>query len=274
MTHEAGFERWLRRIRNFIPKGSTLLRVISKHTKSFVHKMRRLVQSFSPYVPQVPFSSSMSDYPNSDMPLVIKIESYKNQRHLHGAAQYGDVIVESDGRINTTDQENFIKPIENMTAPMFFIMSPEKLGLDPVILRKTMQEEAAKTGDYDFYADNCIDHVVRPLQRAGAHIDFGCIATPKELAQWCDQQCQQGNGILVDLETYKKILATQQQGQVGVEAPKKSRRQLIDKNNQILNRLLNQVSRPIQQPVATKGKQTKHQMDMSVVEQRRIKDMY
>ena len=236
MANEEGFERWIKRIRNFIPKGSTLWRGISIYASHFFRKVRKLAQSFSPYVPQTAFSSSMKDYPGSDLPLVIKIEAYKNQRHLHGASQYGDVFVESDGKVNTTNLEKFIEPIEGMTAPLFFIMSPKKLGLDPAKLNHAMKTEAAKVGDYDFYADNCIDHVVRPMKKAGAHLDFGYISTPKELAQWCDEQCKNGNGILVDLETYKKILAEQQAQKAGKTASASSGKH--DKNNEILNKLL------------------------------------
>jgi len=247
---EQKFTVWLRRIKNLIPKTSTIMHAISVQTARWISKVRGLVQSFSPYLPKTPFSTSMKEYPGSDTPLVIKIESYKNQRHFHGAAQYKDVFIDSGNDQNTTNQEDFIKPLAGKTAPMFFIMSPEKLGLNTSILKQAMQIEAEKKGDYDYYANNCIDHIIRPLKKAGAHIDFGYVSTPKELAKWCDQQCQKGNGILVDLETYKKILAAQKNN---TESAKKNLK--IDRNNQILNKLLNQEAGRSKKVVPTSSSQ-------------------
>ena len=236
MSNEKRLAIWLRRIKNLIPRPSTVARAISLQTSRWISKLRRLVYSFSPYLPQTPFSTSMDGYPGTDMPLVVKIESYKNQRHFHGGAQYGDIIIDSDNETNTTDQENFIQPLAGKTSPIFFIMSPEKLGLNAAKLTQAMQSETLKKGDYDYYADNCIDHVIRPIKKAGARIDFGCVSTPKELAQWCDQQCQKGNGILVDLETYKKILAARESG------PKTQKKDVKNKNK-ILNQLLTQADK-------------------------------
>ena len=59
---------------------------------------------------------------------------------------------------------------------------------------------------HDFYINNCINHVIRPLQQAGAKIDFGEIATPKELCIWCDSVCLNGAGFCLNETEYQKLL--------------------------------------------------------------------
>ena len=218
------FRRWLKRIWNIIPSRQSLIKGIQfigkkvlatfqkcfqtcKQTGKDIYKrLKNSLTAFSSYQIKTPYAKA-NDCPLDELPIIIKVESLgKNGRFFHGAASYKDVVVDSNGEgKNTTKNAKMDDPED--TIGVYFVLYPQKMGLDPQKLLAGMKEEAAKENDYDFYINNCIDHVIRPLKSAGAQIDFGEISTPKELCIWCDQMAsQQKAGFVLNEEEYQKLL--------------------------------------------------------------------
>lgn len=217
-------QRWVKRIWNMIPSMKSLIKGAVFVTKKFLvrrwenvqkdiadvidilKRTKRTLEAFSPH--QIKTSPAKAiDCPLNECPIIIKIETLGDKgRCMHGAAAYKGIIVDSDGEgHNTTDDGRMEEPED--TNGQYFVIYPSRLGIDEEKLLQAMKQEAAKTGDYDFYTNNCIDHVIRPLQAAGVQIDLGEVSTPKELCQWCDNICcTQKAGYLLNEEEYQSFL--------------------------------------------------------------------
>ena len=155
--------------------------------------------------------SSLSEYPATDKPLVIHIWGIKTPREgvygqFHGCASYDGVVINSNGfRDNTGSIEGTVRN-NAIIESQVFVLSPEKMGLSPEVLKKNMIVESRKKKDYNLFADNCVDHLVRPMQAAGSDINFGMIATPRELSEWCEKAVNSGKGVLISAEEYQRAL--------------------------------------------------------------------
>lgn len=216
-------QRWTKRIWNIIPSTKAVLKGITycitrfKNTligfKKDVIEAARLVKqgwktlnAFSSYKIRTPYAKA-TDCSLQEKPIIIKIESIdKGKRHFHGGAVYNGIVVDSNGEgKNTTDNGKMDTP-EDTTAS-YFVLYPSRLGIDSKKLAQAMYAEAMKQNDYDFYLNNCIDHIIRPMKEAGAKLDFGQISTPKELCQWCDKMCFQENaGVVLNEAEYQNLL--------------------------------------------------------------------
>ena len=215
------FGRWIKRAWNFIPSVKAVTKGVKYVFKKFVtqtkkginpNEIKQLVKSifktltaFASY-PIKSVQKTANHCPLDEKPMIIKIESNASQnRHFHGGAYYDGIAVDSNGRGNNgTPDGKMEAPVD--TKATYFILYPSKLGLDTKKLKQAFQIESQKQGDYDFYINNCINHVIRPLQQAGAKIDFGEIATPKELCIWCDSVCLNGAGFCLNETEYQKLL--------------------------------------------------------------------
>lgn len=217
-------QRWVKRIWNMIPSMKSLIKGGMFLAKKFlltkwenlkkdvaelidvVKRAKRTLKAFSPYQIKTPYGRAV-DCSLKEHPIIIKIETLGEKgRCMHGASAYKGVVVDSDGEgRNTTDDGRMEEPED--TVGQYFVLYPSRLGLDEDKLLQAMQQEAGKKNDYDFYINNCIDHVIRPLQVAGAQIDLGEVSTPKELCQWCDNMCQmQKAGYLLNETEYQSFL--------------------------------------------------------------------
>lgn len=220
---ETFFERWQKRLWNFIPSMKAIGKGITFCFKKFAQnlknkdssflkelmdcfkRIKRTINAFSKYE----FSSNeskASDCFLDEKPIIIKIESNSlKNRHFHGGSYYDGIAVDSDGRGNNgTPDGKMEDPVD--TTATYFILYPSQVGLDSQKLKEAMIEEAQKENDYDFYTNNCINHVIRPLCIAGAKLDFGEIATPRELCMWCDNLCAHNFGFRLSETEYKKLL--------------------------------------------------------------------
>lgn len=216
-------QRWTKRIWNIIPSTKAVLKGITycitrfKNTligfKKDVIEAARLVKqgwktlnAFSSYKIRTPYAKA-TDCSLQEKPIIIKIESIdKGKRHFHGGAVYNGIVVDSNGEgKNTTDNGKMDTPKD--TTASYFVLYPSRLGIDSKKLAQAMYAEAMKQNDYDFYLNNCIDHIIRPMKEAGAKLDFGQISTPKELCQWCDKMCFQENaGVVLNEAEYQNLL--------------------------------------------------------------------
>lgn len=204
------FKLWTRRIRNLFPTPRAIALGIQFCLSKFHHtisglkkdfaeaatlaqKAWKTLNAFAVYKIKTPCAKAI-DCPIAEKPLIVKVEALAaGKRHCHGGSSYDGIVIDSDGDgHNTTTTGKLDAPERNSTAN-YFVLYPSRLGLDTKVLRHAMQEEADKKNDYDFYVNNCIDHVIRPLQKAGADIDFGRVSTPQELCIWCDNLCHKQN---------------------------------------------------------------------------------
>lgn len=221
---EKPLQRWVKRIWNVVPSRKAVWGAVKYCVKNFMKKTRNAVMddcksiagfvkrccqtlgAFSTYNIQTP-EAKATDCPLDEMPIIVKIESIGGKgRHFHGAMAYGDVAVDSNGAGQNGPKDGKMEaPVD--TKGSYFVLYPSRLGLDKDKLLAAMKVEASKTNDYDFWIDNCIDHVIRPLKKAGANIDFGEVSTPKELCKWCDKSCMDKKaGYVLNEEEYKKLL--------------------------------------------------------------------
>ena len=60
-------------------------------------------------VAQTPFSKA-EQCPTNEQPLIIKIDSKNKAYHMHGAAQYDGVVVDSDGEEKNTTNTGKVRP--------------------------------------------------------------------------------------------------------------------------------------------------------------------
>lgn len=167
----------------------------------------KALKSFWPRKLAVP-EAQLSQYPSRDTPLVVQIWSGKlPQNHfsdLHGQAHYDGISVCSDG-IGGNSRVG-IRPDNRFFTTKIFLLSPQLMGLNKQILSEEMKQESQKVNDYDLSQNNCIDHVIRPMQKAGLRFDFGPVATPKRLSEFCEQMVKEGKGILIQPKTYDAYL--------------------------------------------------------------------
>lgn len=167
-----------------------------------VNYVVRTSSAFLGYKIKTPFSSA-EQCPTDEKPLIIKIDSKGGTHHMHGAAQYDGVVVDSDGEGKNTTTTGNVRPSDEELNGTYFVLYPSKLGINPMALKKSMKQEAVKTNDYNYYANNCIDHILHPLQAAGIQVDKGWISTPREMCQWCDKMCQNGFWYVLNETEYK-----------------------------------------------------------------------
>lgn len=221
---EKPLQRWVKRIWNVVPSRKAVWGAVKYCVKNFMKKTRNAVMddcksiagfvkrccqtlgAFSTYNIQTP-EAKATDCPLDEMPIIVKIESIGGKgRHFHGAMAYADVAIDSNGAGQNGPKDGKMEaPVD--TKGSYFVLYPSRLGLDKDKLLSAMKVEASKTNDYDFWIDNCIDHVIRPLKKAGANIDFGEVSTPKELCKWCDKSCMDKKaGYVLNEEEYKKLL--------------------------------------------------------------------
>lgn len=224
MGQEKPLQRWVKRIWNVVPSRKAVWGAIKYCAKNFLKKTRNAIiedvknigsfvkrccktlGAFSTYNIQTPLAKA-TDCPLDEMPLIVKIESIGGKgRHFHGGMAYNDVAIDSNGAGQNAPKDGKMEaPVD--TQGSYFVLYPSKLGLDKEKLLSAMKVEAGKTNDYDFWIDNCIDHVIRPLKAAGADIDFGEVSTPKELCKWCDNACVNKNaGFVLNEEEYNQLL--------------------------------------------------------------------
>lgn len=216
-------QRWTKRIWNMIPSAKAVIKGITycitrfKNTalgfKKDVIEAARLVKqgwktlnAFSSYKIKTPYAIA-TDCTLQEKPIIVKIESIdKGKRHFHGGVVYNGIVIDSNGEGNNTTDNGKMDIPEDTTAS-YFVLYPSKLGIDGEKLTHAMQTEALKKNDYDFYLNNCIDHIIRPMKEAGAKLDFGEVSTPKELCQWCDKMCFQENaGVVLNETEYQQLL--------------------------------------------------------------------
>lgn len=220
---ETFFQRWTKRIWNFIPTIEAVQKGVSYCTKKFLantknglkndftelkdflKKSWKTLNAFTPYDIQSK-TAKATHCPLHEKPIIIKIESNKRKnKHFHGGAYYDGIAIDSDGRgNNATPTGTLDAPVD--TTANYFVLYPSKLGISPTQLKNAFKTEASKSGDYDFYLNNCINHVIRPLKKCGIDLNFGEIATPKELCTWCDEQCMKNAGFYLNETEYQKLL--------------------------------------------------------------------
>lgn len=171
------------------------------------HRTGRLAQTFDGH-PLTTKESPLSDYPATDMPLVIQINSIKGiagtRAQFHARSAYTGVVINSNGLGSNTGREDVMNG--RILTSEIFVLSPQKMGLNPAILRKAMLAESRKNNDYRFFSNNCVDHVIRPIQQAGSKINLGMISTPRELSAFCEQAVKSGQGIRISPNEYAKAL--------------------------------------------------------------------
>ena len=221
---EKPLQRWVKRIWNVVPSRKAVWGAVKYCVKNFMKKTRNAVMddcksiagfvkrccqtlgAFSTYNIQTP-EAKATDCPLDEMPIIVKIESIGGKgRHFHGAMAYGDVAIDSNGAGQNGPKDGKMEaPVD--TKGSYFVLYPSRLGIDSKKLAQAMYAEAMKQNDYDFYLNNCIDHIIRPMKEAGAKLDFGQISTPKELCQWCDKMCFQENaGVVLNEAEYQNLL--------------------------------------------------------------------
>lgn len=158
---------------NFISQ--TLNRIKNKITsdcKRIVNYVVRASSAFVKYNIKTPFSKA-EQCPTNEPPLIIKIDSKGKFYHMHGASQYDGVVVDSDGEGKNTTNTGRVRPSNEELEGTYFVLYSSKLGIDSKKLKDAIKKEAQKTNDYDYYGNNCIDHVLQPLQAAGIPVDKG-----------------------------------------------------------------------------------------------------
>jgi len=152
--------------------------------------------------------SPLSDYPAQDKPLVIQINSFKTlvggRSQLHARSSYDGVVINSNGVGSNTAAEGLLNG--QVLTSEIFVLSPQKMGLNPKVLRSSMVTESQKTNDYQFFSNNCVDHVIRPLQQAGSQINLGLISTPRDLSEFCERAVKSGQGIRISPNEYENAL--------------------------------------------------------------------
>ena len=167
----------------------------------------KALTSFWPHGLEVPISR-LNRYPGRDTPLIVQIWSGKSLGGLfsdiHGQCHYKNVSVCSDG-IGTNNRIG-IRPNNRFFTTKIFLLSPHLIGLNQTILYQEMKKESSAINDYDLSRNNCIDHIIRPLQKAGAEFDFGIISTPKRLSEFCEQMVKQNKGVLISPKAYNSYL--------------------------------------------------------------------
>jgi hypothetical protein len=218
---ESFFSRWKKRLLNFIPSSKAVKKGLSfcwnklfnnkdkknSPIKDLLARTWRTLNSFSGYRIKTP-ETTAEKCSVEEKPIIFKIESNSDKkRHFHGGAYYDGIAVDSNGRgDNKTPNGKLTKPDD--MHPTYFVLYPSKLGIDANKFKMALKAESIKENDYDLYVNNCIDHVTRPLKEAGASLDFGEIATPRELCAWCDQMCVEKKGMRLNENEYKKLLTT------------------------------------------------------------------
>ena len=161
------------------------------------------LRSFLPH-PLTISTGRLNQYPGRDTPLIIQIWSLKVSDLLfsdfHGQAHYKGLSVCSDGlgRNNRVG----IRPDNRLVTTKVFFLSPQLMGINGVILYKEMLKESRKMRDYDLSQNNCIDHLIRPIQKAGMMLDFGSVSTPRRLSDFCEQMVKEGKGVLISPKKY------------------------------------------------------------------------
>lgn len=198
-------------LKNLIPSRKFISETFNRIKKKILNECQRAVNyvkrasaAFTKYNIKTPFSKA-EQCPTNEQPLIIKIDSKNKAYHMHGAAQYDSVVVDSDGEEKNTTNTGKVRPSNEELEGTYFVLYPSKLGIDSKKLKEAMKKEAQKTNDYDYYSDNCIDHILRPLQASGIHVDKGWISTPREMCQWCDKMCQDGKGYVLNKDEYEKL---------------------------------------------------------------------
>ena len=152
--------------------------------------------------------SPLSDYPAQDKPIIIQINSFKTlaggRSQVHARSAYDGVVINSNG----TDSNTYHETLQNgkVLTSEIFVLSPQKMGLDPKVLRSSMVMESQKRNDYRFFSDNCVDHIIRPLQQAGSKINLGLVSTPRDLSEFCEQAVRSGQGIRISPDEYENAL--------------------------------------------------------------------
>lgn len=158
----------------------------------------------------------IAEYPGNDKPLIIQINSLKILAHTraqgHARSAYDGVVINSDSLGHNTSKEGVLNG--KVLTSEVFMLSPEKMGLNSKVLRTAMLTESQKLNDYNFFLDNCVDHVIRPLQKAGSSINLGRVSTPRELSAFCENAVRLGQGIRISPEDYAKFIKMERQNNV------------------------------------------------------------
>ena len=199
-------------LKNLVPSPKFIAQTLNRIKNKITNDCRRAINyvvrassAFIGYQVKTPLSTA-EQCPADEKPLIIKIDSKGKVHHMHGASQYDGVVVDSDGDGKNTTDTGRMRPSDEELEGTYFVLYPSKLGIDSRKLKEAMKKETQKTNDYDYYGNNCIDHILRPLQASGIQVDKGWISTPREMCQWCDKMCQDGRGYALDQKEYEKLL--------------------------------------------------------------------
>ena len=229
-------------LRNLIPSATFIKKTIERIENKIKNDCKRVFNyvvragsAFVGYKIKTPFSKA-NDCSLEEKPLIIKIDSKGKIHHMHGAAQYDGAVVDSDGEGKNTTNTGNVRPSDEELEGTYFVLYPSKLGINSKTLKEAMKKEGRKIDTYDYYANNCIDHILRPLQAAGIKVDKGWISTPREMCQWCDRMCQDGKGYVLDQEEYEKLI--QKMGQKSQLLKRLNQSQKIETRSPLLRRRL------------------------------------
>ena len=135
----------------------------------------------------------------------------------HISSIYDGVCIDSSFKRNTNYIGTTLRRIiqtKMMKKPFVFLLFPQKMGLEPISLKKKMLSETMLTNDYIFLQNNCATHALRPiLGEDNLYPQFGNFISPKEVLQWCDGLCKENKAIRTSTQALSEYLSKLQTGQ-------------------------------------------------------------